>query len=163
MRLWSLHPQYLDAKGLVALWREGLLAQVVLNNLTKGYQHHPQLLRFRGCQNPVSQIAYYLSVVCDEASRRGYRFNQRKIGAIAQLEPMTVPCGQLAYEWRHLCAKLEIRAPTWLAQLPETQLPKPHPLFQQIAGGTAAWEIGAASAQHATPDHPAPPSFERNA
>jgi len=30
MRLWSLHPRYLDAKGLVALWREGLLAQKVL-------------------------------------------------------------------------------------------------------------------------------------
>jgi len=25
MRLWTLHPKYLDARGLVALWREGLL------------------------------------------------------------------------------------------------------------------------------------------
>lgn len=30
MRLWSLHPSYLDAVGLVALWREGLLARKVL-------------------------------------------------------------------------------------------------------------------------------------
>ncbi|HEU5178767.1 MAG TPA: pyrimidine dimer DNA glycosylase/endonuclease V, partial [Burkholderiales bacterium] len=30
MRLWSLHPKYLDARGLVALWREALLAQAVL-------------------------------------------------------------------------------------------------------------------------------------
>ena len=36
MRLWSLHPRYLDAKGLVALWREGLLAQAVLKGQTKG-------------------------------------------------------------------------------------------------------------------------------
>ena len=27
MRLWTLHPKYLDAAGLVALWREALLAQ----------------------------------------------------------------------------------------------------------------------------------------
>jgi hypothetical protein len=30
MRLWSLHPEYLDANGLVALWREALLAQAFL-------------------------------------------------------------------------------------------------------------------------------------
>ena len=30
MRLWSLHPKYLDTKGLIALWRESLLAQSVL-------------------------------------------------------------------------------------------------------------------------------------
>jgi hypothetical protein len=32
-RIWSLHPKYLDARGLVALWREGLLAQAVLTKL----------------------------------------------------------------------------------------------------------------------------------
>jgi hypothetical protein len=30
MRLWTLHPQYLDPRGLVALWRVALLAQQVL-------------------------------------------------------------------------------------------------------------------------------------
>lgn len=30
MRLWSLHPSYLDRAGLLAVWREGLLAQSVL-------------------------------------------------------------------------------------------------------------------------------------
>ncbi|MEN6399799.1 MAG: pyrimidine dimer DNA glycosylase/endonuclease V, partial [Rectinema sp.] len=29
MRLWTLHPQYLDQKGLTAAWREGLLAKKV--------------------------------------------------------------------------------------------------------------------------------------
>lgn len=28
MRLWSLHPRYLDSKGLVALWCEALLAKL---------------------------------------------------------------------------------------------------------------------------------------
>jgi len=30
MRLWSIHPKYLDRQGLLAVWRESLLAQSVL-------------------------------------------------------------------------------------------------------------------------------------
>jgi carboxyl-terminal processing protease len=36
MRLWSLHPKYLDAQGLVALWREALLAKAVATTLAIG-------------------------------------------------------------------------------------------------------------------------------
>ncbi|WP_223209021.1 pyrimidine dimer DNA glycosylase/endonuclease V [Pyrococcus furiosus] len=39
--LWSLHPKYLDSKGLVALWREGLLAKKVLEGKTRSYRNHP--------------------------------------------------------------------------------------------------------------------------
>ena len=59
MRLWSLHPKYLDARGLVALWREALLAQAVLRGETRGYRHHPQLARF----DDVGAIAQYLSLI----------------------------------------------------------------------------------------------------
>jgi len=38
MRLWTIHPKYLDAKGLVALWRETLLAKHVLEGKTPGYK-----------------------------------------------------------------------------------------------------------------------------
>ena len=47
MRLWTLHPKYLDARDLVALLREALLAQAVLGRQTGGYTRHPQLIRFR--------------------------------------------------------------------------------------------------------------------
>jgi hypothetical protein len=67
MRIWSLHPKYLDVKGLVALWRETLLARHVLLGKTKGYRHHPQLARFKACKDPVSAIDQYLQVVCEEA------------------------------------------------------------------------------------------------
>ncbi len=30
MRIWSLHPKYLDRQGLLACWRETLLAQKVM-------------------------------------------------------------------------------------------------------------------------------------
>ncbi|MDP3663483.1 MAG: pyrimidine dimer DNA glycosylase/endonuclease V [Nitrosomonas sp.] len=81
MRLWSVHPYYLDAKGLVALWREGLLAQKVLQGHTKGYKNHPQLTRFKNTKNPVAAIAAYLGFVVDEAEIRGYHFDRNKITA----------------------------------------------------------------------------------
>ena len=76
MRLWSIHPKYLDAKGLVALWREGLLAQNVLLGNTKGYKNHPQLIRFKNSENPYGAIAEYLRYVVNEADNRGYNFNR---------------------------------------------------------------------------------------
>ena len=80
MRLWSLHPKYLDPQGLVALWREALLARAVLQGKTKGYKHHPQLRRFQESPSPRRYIAAYLKEVHAEATRRGYRFDGKKIG-----------------------------------------------------------------------------------
>ena len=74
MRLWSLHPRYLDAKGLVALWREALLAQKVLQGNTKGYRNHPQLSRFKQQIDPLAAVAAYLCEVQREAARRGYHY-----------------------------------------------------------------------------------------
>lgn len=145
MRLWTLHPQYLDAQGLVALWREALLAQAVLCGQTKGYQHHPQLTRFRHCENPISQIAHYLTAVWSEAQQRGYRFNHAKIGALQPIVPISATTGQMAYEWRHLGSKLSTRAPDWLAKLPPVAQPEAHPLFHIVPGEIAEWEIGAAT------------------
>ena len=58
--LWSLQPGLLDRMGLLALWREGLLAQKVLLGQTTGYRFHPQLKRFQGSKNPVGAINTYL-------------------------------------------------------------------------------------------------------
>lgn len=146
MRLWSLHPQYLDSKGLVALWREGLLAQAVLAGQTRGYKHHPQLLRFLQSETPAKYIAVYLRLVHAEAVRRGYRFDARKIGRGGNVEQLTVTRGQLSHEWAHLTSKLTARAPTWLGQLKDVKRPKPHPLFRVVAGAIADWEVVATAA-----------------
>src|SRR5215467_3185960 len=79
MRLWSIHPKYLDSKGLVALWRESLLAKNVLENKTKGYKNHPQLLRFKQARDPVNCINQYLFEIYNEAKRRNYSFDKKKI------------------------------------------------------------------------------------
>jgi hypothetical protein len=140
VRLWSLHPQYLDPRGLVALWREALLAQAVLAGHTRGYRRHPQLIRFRNTSSPLAAIAAYLQAVQAEAARRGYHFDAAKIASTGAVESIAVACGQLEFEWVHLATKLHGRAPAWLAQLQPLTQPEPHPLFHVVPGGVAEWE-----------------------
>ena len=143
VRLWSLHPKYLDAKGLVALWREGLLAQAVLLGKTKGYKNHPQLERFRESSDPEGAIADYLGLVLDESIRRGYHFSADKIGPVTSLLCIPVTTGQLEYEFAHLQKKLLSRDPIKHASnQAETGmgLIDPHPLFHEFAGSVEHWE-----------------------
>lgn len=140
MRIWSLHPQHLDRIGLVACWRETLLAQAVLAELTKGYRQHPQLERFRATAEPLEAVGAYLGGLADEAGVRGYNFNSSKIlSRPALAPPMTVTDGQLEYEWRHLGAKLEARSPAD-AERWRSAAPTAHPLFVVCAGDIEAWE-----------------------
>lgn len=141
MRLWSLHPCYLDAKGLVAVWREGLLARKVLQGATRGYRHHPQLTRFLLQDEPLTAIDCYLNVICDEADRRGYHFDRAKIAFDPPQQKMAVTKGQLEYEWQHLLAKLRIRVPDLFAGLSRLCLPAANPLFRVVDGPVEPWEV----------------------
>lgn len=141
MRIWSLHPQHLDAKGLVALWRETLLAQKVLRGETKGYRHHPQLQRFRAHPEPLAAIADYLRAVQREAERRGYHFDASKIGPQTTRRKITVTSGQIAYELAHLRNKLQVRDAEALARLQMFEQPMLHPLFRAVEGEVEAWEV----------------------
>ena len=140
MRLWILHPQYLDAKGLVALWREALLAQAVLGGKTAGYRHHPQLHRFRVQPSPLCAMAAYLRAVHVEAATRGYRFDAGKISAGRTAPRIAVTRGQLEFERRHLMAKLEARAPERWRTMSPSDAVEPHPLFRMVPGEVADWE-----------------------
>ena len=140
MRLWSLHPKYLDPQGLVALWREGLLARAVLRGETRGYTRHPQLERFAAHPAPLAAIDAYLARVHDEATRRGYAFDRSKLGRIRTVDPIVVSTGQLDCEWRHLRAKLEARDPATLARWAAVARPDCHPLFRDAPGPVASWE-----------------------
>ena len=140
MRLWSLHPKYLDPPGLVALWREGLLAQKVLRGRTKGYRSHPQLDRFKACKDPVAAIGAYLSAVAAEATARGYGFDASKIFSPGLRRPIMVTRGQMALERAHLRAKLAGRSPHWVAPLAKARPLLAHPLFRISVGPPAPWE-----------------------
>jgi hypothetical protein len=82
MRLWTLHPRYLDTQGLVALWREALLAKAVLDGRTRGYRHHPQLTRFRAHPASRAAINAYLAAIHAESEARGYAFDRGKVGRL---------------------------------------------------------------------------------
>jgi hypothetical protein len=142
MRLWTLHPSYLDARGLVALWREALLAQKVLMGETRGYTGHPQLFRFRAHPEPMAMIAAYLHGVKVEAERRGYRFDHARIVAPPLCGEVEESEGQLLFEWSHLLAKLAGRAPGLYGQHVKIALPGAHPLFMIVAGEKKEWERG---------------------
>jgi len=140
VRLWSIHPRYLDAKGLVALWREGLLAKKVLEGRTKGYRHHPQLVRFREQSSPVASIKKYLYSVWLESVSRGYAFNRRKLGTVRKVTQVPVSSGQLKFELRHLRTKLRVRDRERYRMMAGVTEPVPHPLFRKRKGGIEEWE-----------------------
>ena len=166
VRLWSLHPRYLDGVGLTACWREALLAQKVLAGATRGYRHHPQLERFRAgsalvsgtrvagalaagradtpdrAGSPGDLIVAYLHVLADEADARGYRFDRDRVAGPRPSPPaVAVSDGQLAHEWGLLRAKLAGRSPEVLAGWADVVVPETHPCFVVVKGPVASWEV----------------------
>lgn len=140
MRLWTIHPRYLDAKGLVALWREALLAKAVLRGETRGYRHHPQLARFRAHAEPRAAINAYLAAVHAEATARGYEFDGRKIGPVRRVARVAATTGQIDLEWRHLMRKLYVRNRALHRRWSRSRRAECHPLFRRVRGPVADWE-----------------------
>lgn len=143
MRLWSLHPRYLDSKGLTAAWREALLARAVMSGQTRGYRAHPQLVRFQLTADPLATIETYLQGLLAEAQARGFGFDAGKLSGIRSRRRLAVTRGQLEFEWRHLRSKLRVRDPARLRLLPRAIAAiETHPLFSVVPGPVAKWERG---------------------
>lgn len=140
MRIWSIHPKYLDTKGLGAVWRETLLAKKVLEGKTKGYKNHPQLVRFRLQKKPVEAINAYLQEIWKEAKKRGYNFDSKKIRGSNTKKKILITRGQLLYEFEHLKKKVKKRAQPKYKKIRSTKRVQPHPLFKVKKGEKAAWE-----------------------
>lgn len=142
MRLWSVAPEYLDRQGLLALWREGLLAQKVLAGKTTGYRNHPQLNRFRNTNDPMAYISFYLSTIYQEASRRGYNFDFNKINPLKKnIKTIKVNKGQVEYEFKHLLNKLKKRDLYLYNKFKGEINIKVNKLFNVIEGGIEGWEV----------------------
>lgn len=141
MRLWSIHPRYLDAKGLIALWREALLAKHVLEGKTKGYTNHPQLYRFKKSKFPLDAINQYLIEVFIEAGNRNYNFDKHKIDLTFKPGKIAVTNKQIEYEVEHLLQKLLKRDIEKYNKLKKEKKIQIHPLFKLIKGDIEKWEI----------------------
>ncbi len=141
MRLWSLHPKYLDSKGFVALWRESLLARKVLCGGTRGYRNHPQLDRFKNQRNAVASLNSCLTHIHKESVNRSFNFDEGKIGKEFQRNLIPVTKGQLEYEKRHLLAKLKIRDKAIYKEFKKIKTPIVHPLSVSVDGPIEDWEV----------------------
>jgi hypothetical protein len=141
MRIWSIHPKYLDSKGLVALWRETLLAKHVLEGKTKGYRNHPQLYRFKQSDKPIDRINQYLTIVYNEALKRHYNFDRNKIDWDFEPSVMHVTTGQIKYETGHLLSKLKMRDKVRLHELRSQKKIDQHPIFKVVKGDVEDWEV----------------------
>ncbi len=142
MRLWTLSPLYLDTKGLLAVWREALLAKHVLEGRTVGYKNHPQLNRFKQSSDPELYINAYLHQVFLESQRRGYQFDPLKFKVVEIPAQLSVTSGQLEFELSHLQNKLAVRAPQLLATIPNTITDlQIIPMFTVVPGDREPWEI----------------------
>ena len=140
MRLWSIHPKYLDRQGLIALWREGLLARKVLQGRTKGYKKHPQLDRFKCSGFPVDYIERYLYHVLKEAERRKYKFKRTKISPKRRRIRLKVSKGQISYEISHLLKKLKRRSPAQYTKLKRIKKILANPIFIVVKGSVERFE-----------------------
>ncbi|KUO92684.1 MAG: hypothetical protein AT710_02480 [Thermocladium sp. ECH_B] len=140
MRLWSLHPKYLDKPGLLGLWRESLLAQKVLLGKTKGYKNHPQLIRFKRASDPILYIGTYLYYVYLEGKGRGYNFNKDKIINYDLKLKMPVTIGQVNFEFQHLLEKLKVRDKKKYEEIKDEKIIEPNPIFYIVDGDIEEWE-----------------------
>ena len=140
MRLWTLHPRYLDTKGLSGLWREGLLARNVLLGIKKGYRNHPQLERFKKQKDPLLFIDTYLLDVYRESLKRNYNFNREKFGSNFADSQIEVTEGQIIYEFKHLMRKLKIRDVDKYNEVMKVEFPDINAVFKVVKGDIEPWE-----------------------
>ena len=142
MRLWTINFKYLDVKGLVALWREALLAKNVLEGLTKGYKNHPQLIRFYTHENSIDAINTYLLEVYKEACARGYKFDVAKVGKFdaENLSKIAVTRGQIEYEFSFLQEKLKQRDLKKYKENLNVKNIEISTIFTEIDGDIEPWE-----------------------
>lgn len=141
MRLWSIHPKYLDSVGLTACWREALLARKVLLGNTVGYKNHPQLIRFKQSANPILAIDAYLCSILDESIQRGYSYDISKICRVSIIEKIPVTKGQLHYEFNFLKQKLAKRNISIHNTLLDVEVILPNPIFEPVEGEVESWEV----------------------
>lgn len=140
MRLWSIHPKYLDTKGLLALWRESLLAKKVLQNKTKGYKNHPQLIRFKKHKSPILAINNYLAQIYTQAVKRKYKFDNTKFQYTKSISKIPVTSGQIKFEFNHLLNKLKSRDIKKYNQIKNTKNIQINPIFIKVKGDIESWE-----------------------
>ena len=142
MGLWSIDLGWLDSIGIVALWRESLLARAVLEGKTNGYVNHPQLYRFKSSEKPLAAIETYLYYVFEESLKRGFNFDNEKIrnSLIDKNIKISVSQGQLDYELKLLKLKLKQRSQEYYKNISTINKGNLNSMFASHPGSIEVWE-----------------------
>ena len=162
MRLWSIHPKYLDRQGLLACWREGLGALKALKawSISEkcGYQNHPQLNRFKKSEMPVYLLYAFNENIYRESIVRGYIFDKSRLDGFvddydigvtkSDVKRVAVTTGQINYEAEYLLPlKLKSRKTgtdnerlNMLQDDIENDCIKINSVFKIVEGDIESWE-----------------------
>lgn len=139
----SISPESLDRQDLVSLWRESLLARKAIEKKNKDYENQPQLRRHKDSFNPLTNINYYLSSVHEEAQKRGYDVDAKKIALLKnKMKDTKVSNGQVNYEFKHILKKLEDRDYGEFSKIKEAGMGsiKTNKTFKVVQGNVESWE-----------------------
>ena len=112
MRLWTIHPRYLDNLTLFTCWKEAITARKELKDEAISPTHHPQLIRFRKCGTPVATMNSYIYNLFLELKVRHVKVDHKELGRYRRYERIKVGFGQLYYEFYFLQGKLKNRSRT---------------------------------------------------
>lgn len=132
MSLWSVHPRYLDNKGLISAWNRGLQLQKQLSTEPARNTGNSQLIMFSRQEKPLHAIGSYLSFIASEGCRRGYKFTHEKIlYPNFDEELLPIDSEQLRSENQMLQNRLKTRDKNRYQQLSSQSWPETHPLFNR--------------------------------
>ena len=79
-------------------------------------------------------------MIWEEAQKRNYNFDKRKIELINDVEKINVTTGQLDFEKNHLLNKLKLRDQKKYNEIIHLVNFETHPLFNLIEGEIETWE-----------------------
>lgn len=142
MRLWSLHPKYLDPIGLARLFNEGKGGLRALYGLQTMHRNHPQLDRFKDTADPISVLSEYLWEVHDHIPKERLvngRYDTSLLSSSRDyIIAIPVTTEQIEFERKWMYQKCSARTKKFI--YPGRDL---HPLFYEIPGKIEPWEKSA--------------------
>lgn len=153
MRLWTIHPKYLDGKRLTSQWKEGIQMMHIWKEIGEnpepakrlGYVSHPQVRRLSNLlvadSGLISLLLHqHLTAVHEESVQRSYSFNKKLIDDLApdckNAPKVYVTMGQVAYEFALMATKNN----EWSQKVAIDPYMLCNPIFQVVSGSIESWE-----------------------
>lgn len=144
MRVWTIHPKYLNRKELSACWHDGLRALKVLSEPEKYQRFYEGLSVFRVQSEPVYALAKYLQAIGKEGVKRGLQMDLSLLPEVPKDFRLKIPVSEerIASE-RKLLTKRLAGLGRWHLRKFQSMLPgRTNPLFfVQNDNHPSPWEI----------------------